>query len=105
MNTNTNSKTSPSKPLCFPNKCLLLAGLLAMAGTTGPAAAWEIRQLTSDGGLKSGACAQNGSVLWSRVDGGKNDLYLWNGQYITNLTAVTGLGGGGGLLYNGTVAW
>lgn len=105
MNTNTNSKTSPGKPLCFPNKFLLLAGLLAVAGTAGPAAAWETRQLTSDGGVKSGVCAQNGSVLWTRVDGSKTDLYLWNGQYTTNLTAVTGLAGSSGSLYNGTVAW
>ena len=95
----------PFKPLCFPNKFILLAALLAIAGTAGPAAAWDIRQLTSDGGVKSGVCAQNGSVLWTRVDGDKSDLYLWNGQYITNLSAVTGLAGGSGSLYNGTVAW
>ena len=95
----------PFKPLCFPNKFILLAALLAIAGTAGPAAAWDIRQLTSDGGVKSGVCAQNGSVLWTRVDGNKSDLYLWNGQYITNLSAVTGLAGGSGSLYNGTVAW
>jgi len=106
MNTNTHCETSPGKPRSFPAN-FLLAGLLAIAGTAGPAAAWEIRQLTSDGGVKSGLCAQNGSVLWTRVDLDTNkvELYLWNGQYTTNLTAVTGLAGGGGSLYNGTVAW
>ena len=88
---NTNSKTLPGNSPCFPNKFLLLAWLLAVAGAAGPAGAWEVRQLTSDGGVKSGLCAQNGSVLWARVDGSNSDLYLWNGQYITNLTAVTGL--------------
>jgi hypothetical protein len=102
---NTNSKTSPGSLPCFSNKSLLLAAFLAVAGTARHAAAWEVRQLTSDGGIKSGVCAQNGSVLWTRVDGSKAELYLWNGQYTTNLTAVTGLGGGSGSLYNGTVAW
>ena len=105
MNTNTNRNTSASKPLCLPNKLRLLAWFLTIAGAAAPATAWEVRQLTSDGGIKSGVCAQNGSVLWARAYGGKSDLYLWNGQYITNLTAVTGLGGTGGSLYNGTVAW
>jgi len=107
MSTITNSTTSLTKPPSYPNKLILLAGLLAIAGTAGPAAAWETRQLTSDGGVKSGVCAQNGSVLWTRVDTTNNltALYLWNGQYTTNLTAVTGLVGGSGSLYNGTVAW
>lgn len=105
---NTKSKTPPIEPrlpISHPRKFIFLAWLLAIAGTVRPAAAWEVRQLTSDGGVKSGLCAQNGSVLWSRVDGSKSDLYLWNGQYITNLTAITGMGGSGGSLYNGTVAW
>lgn len=105
MNTNTNRNTSASKPLGLPHKLLLLAWLLAIAGAARPAAAWEVCQLTSDGGVKSGLCAQNGSVLWARANGTNSDLFLWNGQYITNLTAVTGQGGTGGSLYNGTVAW
>jgi hypothetical protein len=74
MKPNTHSKTSPSKPPGFANRFLLLAGLLVMAGTAGTAAAWEVRQLTSDGGIKSGLCAQNGSVLWTRVDGSRSEL-------------------------------
>ena len=48
MSTNTHCETSPGKPLCFPKNFLLLAGLLAIAGTAGPAAAWDIRQLATE---------------------------------------------------------
>lgn len=91
------------------SKGLLAAGVIGWLASGGAGVradlVWDIQQLTFDGGTKASISAHNGSVAWSRFDGVHNEVFLWNGSTISNLSALTGKEGARVSLYNGTVAW